>query len=55
MRQYIYDHREELKGATVRIEVQEKTPAGAPRAGRFIDFHPDKNQGNEAIAALQMA
>src|ERR1019366_3957034 len=54
-RQYIYDHREELKGATVRIEVMEKNPSGTQRAGRFVDFHPDKNQGNEAIAAMQMA
>ena len=23
--------------------------------GRFVDFHPDKNQSNEAIAAMQMA
>ena len=53
-RQYIYDHREELKGATVRIEVMEKTPAGAPRAGRCVDFHPDKNQSNDDIAAMQM-
>lgn len=37
------------------IEVMQKTPAGAPRAGRFVDFDPDKNQSNEAIAALQMA
>ena len=54
-RQYIYDHREELKGATVRIEVMEKNPSGTQRAGRFVDFHPDKNQSNEAIAAMQMA
>src|ERR1017187_2758283 len=54
-RQYIYDHRDELAGATVRIEVMEKNPSGTQRAGRFVDFHPDKNQGNDAIAALQMA
>ena len=54
-RQYIYDHRDELAGATVRIEVMEKNPSGTQRAGRFVDFHPDKNQGNEAIAAMQMA
>src|ERR1035437_334657 len=54
-RQYIYDHRDELAGATVRIEVMEKNPSGTQRSGRFVDFHPDKNQGNEAIAALQMA
>ena len=54
-RQFIYDHRDELAGATVRIAVLEKTPAGAPRAGRFVDFHPDKNQSNDAIAAMQMA
>jgi hypothetical protein len=54
-RQYIYDHRDELAGATVRIEVMEKKPSGTQRAGRFVDFHPDKNQGNEAIAAMQMA
>ena len=54
-RQYIYDHRDELAGATVRIAVLEKTPAGAPRAGRFVDFHPDKNQSNDAIAVMQMA
>jgi hypothetical protein len=54
-RQYIYDHRYELAGATVRIEVMEKNPSGTQRAGRFVDFHPDKNQGNDAIAAMQMA
>jgi hypothetical protein len=54
-RQYLYDHRDELAGATVRIEVMEKNPSGTQRAGRFVDFHPDKNQGNEAIAAMQMA
>ena len=27
-RQYIYDHRDELAGATVRIEVMEKNPSG---------------------------
>src|ERR1035441_2515358 len=54
-RQYIYDHRDELAGATVRIEVMEKNPSGTQRAGRFVDFHPDKNPGNDAIATLQMA
>jgi hypothetical protein len=54
-RQYIYDHRDELAGATVRIEVMEKNPSGTQRAGRFVDFHPDKNQSNEAISAMQMA
>jgi hypothetical protein len=33
----------------------EKTTDGAARAGRFVDFHPDKNQGNDAITAMQMA
>ena len=37
------------------IEVMQKTPAGAPRAGPVVDFDPDKNQSNEAIAAMQMA
>jgi len=55
IRQFIYDHRDELAGATVRIAVLEKTPAGAPRAGRFVDLHPDKNQSNDAIAVMQMA
>ena len=54
-RQFIFDHRSELVGATVRIEVMEKNPSGTQRAGRFVDFHPDKNQGNDAIAAMQMA
>ena len=54
-RQYIYDHRDELAGATVRIEVMEKNPSGTQRAGRFVDFHPDKNQSTKAIAAMQMA
>ena len=55
IRQFIYDHRDELAGATVRIEVMEKNPSGTQRAGRFVDFHPDKNHGNDAIAAMQMA
>jgi hypothetical protein len=37
------------------IEVMQKTPAVPPRAGRFVDFDPDKNQSNKAIAAMQMA
>ena len=37
------------------IEVMQKTPAGAPRAGPVVDFDPDKNQSNEAISALRMA
>jgi ATP-dependent DNA ligase len=54
-RQFVYDHRDELAGAAVRIEVMEKNPSGTQRAGRFVDFHPDKNQSNDAIAAMQMA
>jgi hypothetical protein len=54
-RQYIFDHRAELEGSVVRIEAMEKTTDGAARAGRFVDFHPDKNQGNDAITAMQMA
>ena len=32
-----------------------RRPPVPPRAGRFVDFDPDKNQSNEAIAAMQMA
>jgi hypothetical protein len=44
-RQWMYDHRDELTGAMVKVRVMEKTTAGAPRAGTFDSFHPDPRYG----------
>jgi hypothetical protein len=42
-RQYIYDHRDALAGATARIEILEKTPAGAS-ARRPVRRFPSRQE-----------
>jgi ATP-dependent DNA ligase len=44
-RQWIWDHREELKGAVAKVSVMEKTETGAPRAGVFHGWHGDPRFG----------
>lgn len=44
-RQWIWDHREDLKGAVAKVSVMEKTEAGMPRAGVFHGWHPDPRHG----------
>lgn len=46
MRDWIWQHRELLKGSVAKIQVQELTSRGAPRAGVFHAFHEGK--GSEA-------
>jgi hypothetical protein len=46
MRDWIWQHRELLKGSVAKIQVQEMTARGAPRAGVFHAFHEGK--GSEA-------
>jgi hypothetical protein len=43
---WIWQHRELLKGSVAKIQVQEMTARGAPRAGVFHAFHEGK--GSEA-------
>jgi len=44
-RQWIWDHREELKGAVAKVSVMEKTETGAPRTGVFHGWHGDPRFG----------
>jgi ATP-dependent DNA ligase len=44
-RQWIWNHREELKGAVAKVSVMEKTEAGMPRAGVFHGWHGDPRYG----------
>jgi hypothetical protein len=44
-RQWIWDHRDELRGAVAKVSVMEKTDAGAPRAGVFHSWHGDPRYG----------
>jgi ATP-dependent DNA ligase len=54
-RQWMFDHREEIKGSIVRVRVMEKTKQGAARAGTFEGFHPDPRRGGiGAERGLQM-
>lgn len=46
MRDWIWDHKELLTGSVAKIQVQEMTSRGAPRAGVFHAFHEGK--GSEA-------
>jgi hypothetical protein len=41
-REWIWNHRELVQGSTVKIQVQELTARGAPRAGVFMGFHEGK-------------
>jgi hypothetical protein len=41
-RDWIWQHRQELVGAVIKVRVQELTSRGAPRAGVFIAFHEGK-------------
>ena len=45
-REWIWNHRNSLSGAVVKVRVQAMTERGAPRAGVFMDFHEGK--GSEA-------
>jgi len=49
-RQWIWDHRDQLIGAVAKIKAQNLTDRQVPRAGVFLDFHPDK--GNTEAAML---
>lgn len=44
-RDWIWQHREELIGATAKISVMEISEKGAPRAGVFHGWHPDPRYG----------
>lgn len=41
-RDWIWQHRDLVHGATVKVRVQELTSRGAPRAGVFMGFHEGK-------------
>jgi hypothetical protein len=49
-RQWIWDHRDELPGAVVKVRVQEITKRGVPRAGVFMDFHEGKGSTEAGLA-----
>lgn len=45
-RQWIWDHKELLRGEIAEIEAFELTERGAVRAGRFKQFHPSKSEAS---------
>jgi ATP-dependent DNA ligase len=54
-RQWIWDHREQLRGAVARVSVTDMTDSGAPRAGVFHGWHPDPRYGGTGSEmALEM-
>jgi hypothetical protein len=54
-RDWIWKHREEVKGATLKSTVMELTALGKPRAGTFHHWHPDPRLGGiGSEMALQM-
>lgn len=53
-RQWIWDHRHELKGQVIRVRALELTARGVPRAGVMTGFHPDKARtGNRMYLEVQ--
>lgn len=42
-RQWIWDHREQLKGAIAQIRTMELTEQDIPRSGVFLGIHPEKS------------